>query len=185
MSGAIEKSGRDVALELRPAPRSSKDEFWDLFQVYQHELSAHSGSRPDRRGAYPYANFDLYWREPGRYPFFVTNGGETAGLLLLRKESVDYLGRPAHGLLIAEIYVVPRHRGTGLAEQVIETVAAMARREGRCVNWSCYRTNVRALGLYDKMLDRFARRPDWSVERRPFVDVTDRPRFFYALKPVG
>lgn len=173
-------------MRLRRVPIEQKEDFWTLFQVYQEELSPHSGNRPGSGGDYPYVYWHLYWSEPeSRFPYIIVQDDTTAGLLLLRHCDRDDLGRKTHSLQVAEFFILPAFRGSGLAEEVLLEVARRAEAQGRRVTWSCYQSNVRALGLYNKVLRHVAARSDWSVEREAFIDVTRRSRYFYSLIPPG
>jgi ribosomal protein S18 acetylase RimI-like enzyme len=171
-------------MNLRPIPIEEKNSFWKLFQVYQGELAEHSGSRPGPDGDYPYIYYELYWRqgEP-RFPFYIIEGEQVAGLVLLRHLTTDELHRSCRGLQIAEVYLLPRFRGTGLALAVIEEAVRRAQDQGRRLTWSCYQSNVRAVGLYDKALDIFKKRQGWLTEKEVFVDTTGQARYFYSIIP--
>jgi len=177
--------GEPAPVRLRPVPRSEKNAFADHFQDYLHELSRWSHMRRDRQGRYPYAHFDLYWKDQRREAFFIDDAGETAGLLLLRELSSDEsrFGRPA--LNVAEICVFPSHRRRSVARQTMRLVAEMARRRRMSVTWSAYMDNDAAAALYEAVLAEFRSLGGaWRTRRARGLDAAGLRRFFYEMIPL-
>lgn len=99
-------------IELASVPIERKTELAEMMQLYLAELALYSGDQPDQDGIYPEPYFDLYWQDPGRFPFFILQGGEVAGFVLVRQ----LVERPDPTVYsIAEFYVLPafRRQGTG------------------------------------------------------------------------
>jgi len=70
----------------------------------------------------PYPYFDAYWGEPERLPFVIEDDGGPAGLCFVRVRD--------GGWSIAEFYVVPSRRRTGVGRSAVEAVAERARSAG-------------------------------------------------------
>jgi predicted acetyltransferase len=68
-------------------------------------------------GTYPY--FDQYWLEPARHPLLIRRRGKPAGFTFVR----DIDGVSAHE--IAEFYVAPEHRGSGVGRGAVEVLLPM------------------------------------------------------------
>jgi GNAT superfamily N-acetyltransferase len=68
------------------------------------------------------------------------------------------------GLWVEDIYVRPRHRGSGLGRQLLGRIAAAALERGYPrVEWSALEWNELALGFYDRLGAR--RLDDWRMLR--------------------
>ena len=111
-------------IRLERAELEDKERLFALMQRYIKEFSAFEPVMPDKNGIYPYANFDRYFSEKSRLPFFITAGGETAGLILVNRTHYVRLWHPSRS--IAEFYVCPeyrRHRvGTAAARKLVESM---------------------------------------------------------------
>jgi ribosomal protein S18 acetylase RimI-like enzyme len=89
----------------------------------------------------PYPYFDAYWEEPDRLPFVLEVHGELAGLCLVR-----VLGE---GWSIAEFYVAPEYRRSGIGRSAVEELAARARGDGAAhLEAKVHPDNLRALPFW-------------------------------------
>ena len=81
-----------------------------LMQLYLHDSSEYTGDDVNHLGRYVYYYLDLYWKEPGRYPFLIRQDGHIAGLALIRllEDGPD----PLHQL--AEFFVLRKYRRQGV-----------------------------------------------------------------------
>jgi len=172
-------------VSLRPVPESEKESFTEHFQDYLCGLSELTGARPNRRGLFEYYEYDLYWTDEDRMPFFIECAGRRAGLLLLRRLPED--GAPDGGSLqMAEIYVFPSFRRRGVGKQVMRLAARMAEANGSPLTWSAYMSNGPANALYGSILDEFkAKNTSWMVERTHGIDRSGLARFYYQMARVG
>ena len=111
-----------------------------------------------RTESYPY--FDAYWQEPERLPFLIDDDGDVAGLCLIRVRN--------GGWSIAEFYVVPAHRRSGIGRAAVEAVADRARSAGAAyLEAKVHPDNQEALPFW--LATEFA------VVDAPSVVVTRRP----------
>ena len=172
-------------VSLRPVPKTEKEPFTEHFQAYLRGLAEFTGARPNRRGLFEYYEYDLYWTDEERMPFFIEWAGQRAGLLLLRRLPED--GSPDGGSLqLAEIYVLPSFRRRGVGRQVMRLAARMAEADGSPLTWSAYMSNGPANALYGSILDEFkAKNEGWTVERTHGIDRSGLARFYYQVAPVG
>jgi ribosomal protein S18 acetylase RimI-like enzyme len=102
-----------VGLTVRPAELGDRELLRQLLSDYLFEFDG-------RTEPYPY--FDAYWEEPERLPFLLEDGGLPVGLCLVRVRN--------GGWSIAEFYVVPGARRTGIGRDAVDAVAARARTAG-------------------------------------------------------
>ena len=100
-------------VELVPVPFERRDELQRLLADYLYEFDG-------RTDPYPY--FDAYWEEPERSPYFIADGGDVAGLALIRARD--------GGWSIAEFSVVPDRRRGGVGRDAVERLAELARAAG-------------------------------------------------------
>ncbi|MFH1732290.1 MAG: GNAT family N-acetyltransferase [Planctomycetota bacterium] len=173
-------------VRLRQAAESDKAIFSGHFQDYLAELAEFSRARPDRRGVFHYDQFDLYWRERRRMPFFIESDGETAGLLLLREldETESAAGRGS--LQVAEIYVFKGHRRRAIARETMRLAARMAVERDLPLTWSAYINNGPANALYRLVLDEFgAKDGAWRTRRTRGIDRGGLARFYYSMAPAA
>jgi GNAT superfamily N-acetyltransferase len=98
-----------VPVTVRPADPGDRELLRQLLFDYLLEFDG-------RTEPYPY--FDAYWSEPARLPFLIEADGEAAGLCLVRVRDGNWS--------IAEFYVTPDRRRTGVGRAAVEAVAAFA-----------------------------------------------------------
>jgi predicted acetyltransferase len=91
--------------------------------------------------AYPF--LDEQWSEPGRHPFFIVHKAVRAGLLLVRDERSTL----TEWRQIAEFYIAPDFRATGLAQ-----AAAQAAFEFFPGHWelTVHQDNTRAVRFWQR-----------------------------------
>jgi len=104
-----------MAVEIVPVPEADKALLWSYFQDYADELTRYgTHSRVD--GEYPYPHFDLYWRDPERYPFWAMVDGKRAAFALV------HCGERTE---MAEFYSFPAFRRTGAALEFAQALFRM------------------------------------------------------------
>ena len=102
----------DVSVE--PIPMEQKPVFIRMMELYRYDFSEFSGDDISEYGYFGYPYIDAYWREKGRYPFFIRVGGKLAGLALIRSCSeYNDLSDPHH---IAEFFVMKKYRRQGVGK---------------------------------------------------------------------
>ena len=87
-----------------------------MLQDCLREFSAFDGGRPDAQGRFDYPYLDAYWQEEGRSPFVFLREGNEVGFAFVRR-----LGEIE--VEMAEFYVMPRFRRTGVAQGAAGTAA--------------------------------------------------------------
>jgi predicted acetyltransferase len=102
-----------MTFAVRLAVPAEKTGVADLMRRYYGELSAF-GAHDDLD---PY--FDLYWSEPGRWPYLVDVAGATAGFIFVNTYSPSGLGTD---FSIAEFYISPGYRRQGIGTAALEYV---------------------------------------------------------------
>ena len=93
---------------LVPVPRSEKSILKALITEYLTELRGLVDAHWNPE-IYPF--LDAQWTEPGRHPFFIRKSNANVGLVIVR----DPISTGTGLTQLSEFYVIPRHRGTGLA----------------------------------------------------------------------
>ena len=129
-----------MQVEIVPVPLDEKSLLWARFQDYAQELTQY-GTHERVNGQFEYPFFDLYWTEPGRFPFWaVVNGNYVAFALVRRME---------HETEMAEFYSFPEVRRSGAALQFAQ--ALLKRYPGR---WELtqYRANEGAVAFWRRVI---------------------------------
>jgi len=105
---------RPMIFITKPAVIEEKRIIFDLLQPYLHELSSFPGEEIDYKdgnGVYQYPYLDDYWSQSVRHPYLFLCDNEIAGFALVRKAEEH----PAKHWEMAEFYVLPKFRRSGLA----------------------------------------------------------------------
>jgi GNAT superfamily N-acetyltransferase len=89
-------------------------------------------------------------------------GPEVVAFALFFRNFSTFLARP--GLYLEDLYVQPRHRGSGLGRALLEHLGALAVERG-CgrFEWSVLDWNEHAIGFYERMGATLL--PDWRICR--------------------
>lgn len=109
-----------MAVEVVRARAKDRPVLWRLMQLYLHDFSRFDHRAINERGEFEYRWFEHYWKESERIPLLVRVDGEWAGFALVR------LGRPNQ---IAEFFILPKHRRSGVGRKV--AAECLARWPGR------------------------------------------------------
>ena len=109
-------------IEIIVAPQNRKEELWELFVEYAHELSNYDGE-PRPRTVHHYPGFDSYWESEDRIPFLIIYDHEPVGFCLMQDTGVSYQ--------IKEFYVRPLHRRRGFAKLAVAFVKDYCIKLGR------------------------------------------------------
>jgi predicted acetyltransferase len=104
-------------LEITPVPESDKPALWGMLQTYIAGMTAYVDVK-SANGVYSYENFDKYWADDDRFPFWAIYSGERVGFALVWNDRDHDIFR------MSEFYVRPESRrlnlGTAFARDVIE-----------------------------------------------------------------
>jgi predicted acetyltransferase len=103
-----------LQIELKPALATHKPLLRGLLSDYLTEFEQYGGSGPD----YPY--FDTFWQEPNnRWPVLICLEGKCGGFAFVNTWSPSGRGTD---FAIAEFYVVPGARRSGIGLQAAKTI---------------------------------------------------------------
>ena len=138
-----------------PVTEHDKPALWAMLQMYIAELAPWAGVKPVD-GVYSYALFDAYWRDEDRHPFWAIADSERVGFALVWQDRENGVAR------MAEFFVAPRFRRTGLGEAFARDV--IERFPGA---WKIRQIalNTPAVAFWRKALARYAYTETTFVER--------------------
>jgi predicted acetyltransferase len=124
-----------MAFELRLADQSAREHIERMMQPYLLDL----GAPPD----FVYPRLDVYWREPGRYPYIIVDGEQIIGFMLVHQINE----KPSFNLV--EFYIAAGFRNRGYGRQAAD--AAFKLHFGE---WSVgvLRNNVGAQAFWQSVL---------------------------------
>ncbi|MBW7477334.1 GNAT family N-acetyltransferase [Paenibacillus oenotherae] len=98
----------EVEYDKKPALKN-------LLELYRYDFTEFDPDDVNEDGLYDdYMNFDYYWTEEGRYPFFIRVDGKLAGFALVRE-----IGTSEHNQTIysvAEFFVMKKYRQLGVGQ---------------------------------------------------------------------
>lgn len=147
-------------MDVRPYdPDRDREALWALKRAFELELGAEGGDGPSEAYASKlsatYRKRYLQWvdRCIGKTRDCVTvadGAGELAGYAFLLPESLAMIW---DGAVLNEIYVVPDERGTGLADELLDAVTAVASAQSLPMDrlvLDVAPTNERAVGFYER-----------------------------------
>ena len=92
-----------------------------------------------------YKYYSAYWQENSRYPFYFLIDEKIVGIALFRK-----IKNKHHE--IAEFYVFPEYRKNNNA---LEFASALVNLFEGVIEFTCIKTNIRAVKFWDKFASRF------------------------------
>jgi predicted acetyltransferase len=130
-----------MRFKISAVPESEKPKLWEELQNYLAELSK-LGGRTAVNGVFPYRYFDAYWREPGRWPFWIKAQEAIAGFALVRKLDDG-------AFEMAEFYIRPEHRRSGIGAGSAREL--FARFPGRW-HLSEFKENAAAIAFWRRVL---------------------------------
>lgn len=112
------------SIRLELIPSTMKPQLQALMNEHLLELAALEGVElpSDDAGNVHYRYFDAYWIEPERVPLGIWVGDDLAGFCLLRDLE------PRWG--IAEFYIKPAYRRSGIGTAAVSLVKAYCREDG-------------------------------------------------------
>jgi predicted acetyltransferase len=92
-------------LQLRKIPIEDKQKLGELIKDYQREMLS---IEPEQ-----YKHLDSYWEKPNRYPYYIENGGQIIGFVLINAYTV--LAKDAKS--ISEFYIKKEFRRNGFGKE--------------------------------------------------------------------
>jgi predicted acetyltransferase len=82
----------------------------NMLELYLYDFSEYDNAELNEHGLYGYEYLDHYWKEAGRYPFFVRADGKLAGFVLVSRHA--YL--PGNEQSISEFFILRKYRRHGV-----------------------------------------------------------------------
>jgi predicted acetyltransferase len=109
-----------IGVEVIPAPPEQEPVLANMLELYAHDFSEFFDLKLGADGRFGYERLPLYWKEPGRHPFFIKAGGRLAGFVFVRRGS-EVSGD--EGVWdVAEFFVVRGLRGRGVGTEAAHEV---------------------------------------------------------------
>ena len=109
-------AGTPPHVEIRVAQVADKPRVARLMQLYLHDMSVYTGTRPDADGSFAYPYLDAYWtdegRAEGRVPLLLLADGELAGFAL--RTASSRLSHDGPTSNVAEFFILRSWRGVGV-----------------------------------------------------------------------
>jgi predicted acetyltransferase len=103
-----------VQVDLVPATLAHKPILESLLQLYLHDFSEVVSLNVGPDGRFDYSHLELYWSDPGRFPFLAKADGKWAGFAFVKQIPES----SSNGLIwdMAEFFVLRgcRRRGMGI-----------------------------------------------------------------------
>lgn len=114
------------AVSLRPVQPPQFDQFLAMFDNYRRELERYDPDGPDR---VPLSRYGEALRDDEHDIRWIEEGGQRAGFLVLRMLD-DWPGESREIAEIAEFYVLPERRRSGLGAAAVAALLADLRARG-------------------------------------------------------
>ncbi len=120
-------------LELRPYNgETDREELWRLKRAFETDLGSGDDVKSERYAEKLTADYRKRWLawvdrcivEDDRCVTLAVSGDEAVGYVFLLPERLAFVWDAA---VVNELYVVPERRGTGVADDLLETATAVAR----------------------------------------------------------
>jgi predicted acetyltransferase len=146
------------SVEVIPAPPGDRQQLAGLLDSYAREFSLFHPVEFEEDGTFVYRQLPAYWREPGRFPFFIRVDGGLAGFAFVARVDSPSSGEPVFDL--AEFYVSPpfRRQGAGTAAAHILWKRFPARWQVRVLQ-----ANQPGIRFWQNAVTRFTGQPAQSV----------------------
>jgi predicted acetyltransferase len=146
-----------MPVECFPIPASDGEILWNLMQAYMAELMPFGNFGPID-GVFEYEWFELYWREPDRFPFWaIVNGNRAAFALVHRSKRTE----------MAEFYTFPEYRRSGVG---IDFAQQLLKRFRGPWEISQYRSHQAAVAFWHRVI------ADYPFSERVYVGGQGKER---------
>lgn len=129
---------------LRRVPELERPALYELVEPHLAEISSHRERKPGPERSAEYEYLPLYWREPGRHPFFTVHGGERVGFVLVREVFRDGV------IEMSEFYICPEARRQGLGAAA---AAELWRRFPGSWRLQVHRANAPACAFWQRVIE--------------------------------
>ena len=161
-------------IQLYLVPIEEKAELSGLVNEYLKVHCEHQEIRTKPESVEDYIYFPEYWREVGRFPYFIKCEDEVAGFVLVR----TVFEEPGDFYQVSDYYVKPKYQGTGLAWEAINLL--WQKYPGR---WELQviRNNTRANSFWLKCFRYYATTEPVVAE----LEYEDGKRYQYNFESTG
>ncbi|MNM91945.1 hypothetical protein D3C76_63160 [compost metagenome] len=151
---------------------SQKALFFNLFNLYLHDLSAFTGEEPGDDGRFDLANTYLYLEREELHPYFIYCSGKVAGFLLVCAppfvpEEIDFT--------VQEMFILHKYRGQKTAEKAVSEI--LRRLSGR-IRVEQLQNNAIAVAFWKKI---YRQHGITFVESIESVEIEGLPGFHEVL----
>ncbi len=99
-----------MKFEIIPIKEHEKEILRNLMEKYDYEFTQYTHEDVNPLGLYGYSWLDAYWKDPGRWAFFLRADGNLAGFALVN----DYPEAGKTDYTMAEFFVMYKYRRCGL-----------------------------------------------------------------------
>jgi predicted acetyltransferase len=136
--------------ELRKVTYDEKEILRNLMEKYNYEFSQYDLDDVNQLGLYGYKNFDPYWTDENRHPFFIVVDGKLAGFVLVNTHHTADGELAEHS--IAEFFVMYKYRRMGIGR--FAAFSAFDMFPGR---WQLKRhpKNITSVHFWDRVVDEY------------------------------
>lgn len=137
-------------VSLTPVAEAEYEEFFAMLEVYDRELQAYETVRPDNEVEFATYRQAILDDMEGRELLWIVEGDDRAGFAMTRTSTDWPDGDPI--MSIAEFYVVPHRRRSGVGRAAVEELLADHRRRGTfLVQASIMRENKAARDFWARL----------------------------------
>ncbi|RLA39919.1 MAG: hypothetical protein DRR06_18315 [Gammaproteobacteria bacterium] len=104
-----------MTIKLSLVPSDQKSQLGEYLDRYLVEHSQYKEIQNGPLSAAEYIYFPEYWREEGRYPYFIYRDSEIVGFILIRTVFRD----EGSFLQVSEFYILPEYRRAGVGIEAV------------------------------------------------------------------
>lgn len=108
-------------IELQEIQKGEQGKLLNLLEKYIFEASAYDKSDLNEDGLYTYPAIEYYWKEYGRYAYWITMDGVIAGFAMVSKHKD---GKAESDWTMAEFCILPKYRHDGIGKTAAQKIFA-------------------------------------------------------------
>ncbi len=136
---------------LVPVTEAEYDDFFAMLEVYDSELEAYETVKPDHEVEFAVYRQSILDDMEGRELLWIVEGDDRAGFAMTRT-SADWPDERSQIMSIAEFYIVPHRRRSGVGRAAVEQLLADHRRRSTfLVQASIMRENAAAREFWERL----------------------------------
>ena len=151
-----------MQVSLKQVALEEREILANLLEKYEYEFSQYNGGDVNKLGLYGYYDLDSFWREEGRYAYFIDVDGKLAGFVMVHK--YPETGDPISDHVIYEFFVMYKYRRTGVGRQAFFQV--LDKHKGQwCVGF--HPKNITSARFWPAVIDEYTGGQYQSVYDNP------------------